>query len=134
MPYLRNEVAKLANMNLETIRYYEQIGLIQAPARSEAGYRLYSDEVFEQLALIRHAKECGFTLNEIRKARLKAASGGIGMQDFIALIDRKALALEKEIEAIARTRAKLNELREGLLAAEKSSGMQGTIDMLQVKV
>lgn len=134
MPYLRHEAAKMANMSMETIRYYEQAGLINAPDRSETGYRLYTDAVFAQLDLIRHAKACGFTLNEIRKARMKSDANGIRIDEFIALIDRKALSLEKELEAIGRTRAKLAELRAGLLAAEKPAGMQETMDMLRVHI
>ncbi|MEK4473770.1 MerR family DNA-binding transcriptional regulator [Paenibacillus sp. FSL R7-0048] len=38
--YLRGQIAKMANVNMETLRYYEELGLISTPLRSEAGYRL----------------------------------------------------------------------------------------------
>lgn len=40
--YLRGQIAKMANVNIETLRYYENHGLIPAPMRSESGYRMYS--------------------------------------------------------------------------------------------
>jgi len=58
-------LAKQANVNIETIRYYERRGLIPEPARSESGYRKYPLETVQRIVFIKHAKELGFTLNEI---------------------------------------------------------------------
>ncbi|MNP69525.1 Mercuric resistance operon regulatory protein [compost metagenome] len=66
--YLRGQMAKMANVNMETLRYYEELGLISTPLRSEAGYRLYSEEALSRLTFIHNAKRCGFTLKEIKKA------------------------------------------------------------------
>jgi DNA-binding transcriptional MerR regulator len=66
--YLRGQIAKLANINIETLRYYEELGLLSLPQRSESGYRLYSEEVLDRLVFIQNAKSYGFTLKEIQKA------------------------------------------------------------------
>ena len=55
-----------AGVNIETIRYYERIGLLPAPPRSQGGHRLYGSGHRKRLAFIRRGRELGFTLDEIR--------------------------------------------------------------------
>jgi len=61
----RGEVAERTGVNIETVRYYEQRGLIPAPSRSPAGYRKYTDDYVERIRFIKRAQELGFTLKEI---------------------------------------------------------------------
>jgi DNA-binding transcriptional MerR regulator len=82
-------MAKMANVNMETLRYYEELGLIRSPLRSEAGYRLYSEEALNRLTFIHNAKGCGFTLKEIKKALLKSESSGISIDDFVNVVEKK---------------------------------------------
>ncbi|MFD1735028.1 MerR family transcriptional regulator [Bacillus salitolerans] len=60
-----SQVAKAANVNVETIKYYEKRGLLPTPERDHSGYRLFSESAVEDLLLIKKAQEIGFTLNEI---------------------------------------------------------------------
>ena len=60
------EVARRLNIPSSTIRYYEKIGIMPEPPRSEAGYRLYDEEHYQRLLFIRRSRELGFTLEEIR--------------------------------------------------------------------
>ena len=53
--------------NIETIRYYERIGLLPAPARSSGGYRLYGTPHLKRLSFIRRARALGFSIGEVRK-------------------------------------------------------------------
>ncbi|MPZ10575.1 MAG: MerR family transcriptional regulator [Kiloniellaceae bacterium] len=62
----RGVVSKLTGCNLETIRYYEQIGLMPPPPRSEGGHRLYDDNLLRRLNFIRRCRELGFSLEEVR--------------------------------------------------------------------
>lgn len=59
-------VAKAANCKVQTIRYYEQIGLIPAPARTAGNQRVYDNSTIQRLKFIRHARELGFPLQAIR--------------------------------------------------------------------
>lgn len=59
-------LAALSRVNLETIRYYERIGLMPEPGRSEGGHRLYEDAHRRRLTFIRRARELGFRIEEIR--------------------------------------------------------------------
>ncbi len=61
------KLAKAAGVNVETIRYYERRGLIAEPERRLSGYRHYPDSLLTRMRFIVHAKEMGFTLNEIKE-------------------------------------------------------------------
>src|SRR5207249_9906662 len=53
--------------NIETIRYYERVGLLPAPARRSGGYRLYGTAHLKRLNFIRRARVLGFSLADVRK-------------------------------------------------------------------
>ena len=59
------KVAKRVGIGIETVRFYERQGLIEAPPRRPSGYREYPVEVVHRIQFIRRAKELGFTLKEI---------------------------------------------------------------------
>jgi MerR family mercuric resistance operon transcriptional regulator len=59
------EVAKQANVCIETLRYYERQGLIAPPPRSVSNYRLYPEETVRRVQFIKRAQELGFSLREI---------------------------------------------------------------------
>jgi MerR family mercuric resistance operon transcriptional regulator len=60
------KLAKASGVNLETIRYYERIGLMPEPGRTEAGHRQYEDHHRRRLVFVRRGRELGFSLEEIR--------------------------------------------------------------------
>ena len=62
----RAALARRTGCNLETIRYYEKIGMMPEPPRTEAGYRVYDDRHMERLRFILRARELGFSLDDIR--------------------------------------------------------------------
>ena len=64
--YSIGDLSRRTGVNIETVRYYERIGLIPAPARSEGGHRLYGGGHLLRLNFVRRARDLGFTLNEVR--------------------------------------------------------------------
>src|SRR5438132_8009272 len=72
-------LSERSGVNIETIRYYERIGLVPKPPRSDGGHRLYGREDVQRLAFVRRSRELGFSLEEIR-ALLGLADGGSGAQ------------------------------------------------------
>jgi len=60
------ELSKHSGVNIETIRYYERIKMLSAPARTASGRRVYGPAEKRMLAFIRRSRELGFTLEEIR--------------------------------------------------------------------
>lgn len=65
-PLQRAEIAKRTGCNLETVRYYEKVGLLPEPPRTQGGHRAYGAEHERRLRFILRARELGFTLDEIR--------------------------------------------------------------------
>ena len=63
---LRAQLARKTGCNLETIRYYEKVGLLPAPQRSANGYRVYSPELVQRLQFILRARDLGYAMGEIR--------------------------------------------------------------------
>lgn len=123
-PYLRGELAKEAQINIETLRFYEKNGLIPLPQRSAGGYRLYPEATLLRIAFIRNAKSCGFTLQEIKKSLVKSADRSIGISDFIEVIERKIAAVDLEIARRNETRRRLEALKSGLLVQDRHPGVQ----------
>ncbi|MAC89586.1 MAG: transcriptional regulator [Maricaulis sp.] len=66
-PLKRGAVAELLDSNIETIRYYETIGLVAASARSDSGHRLYSEADIERLRFALRLRQLGFALAEVRE-------------------------------------------------------------------
>lgn len=60
-------LSKHTGTNIETIRYYERVGLLPAPGRTAGGYRLYGPDHLKRLTFIRRARALGFSLAEVRR-------------------------------------------------------------------
>jgi Hg(II)-responsive transcriptional regulator len=61
------KIARLAEVGVETIRFYERKGLIEEPSRRESGYRQYPEATIQRLRFIKRSKDLGFTLREIKE-------------------------------------------------------------------
>ncbi|SLN71300.1 MerR family transcriptional regulator [Oceanibacterium hippocampi] len=62
----RGELARRSGCNIETIRYYEKIGLLAEPERSDSGHRLYAPDNQARLGFILRGRELGFSIEELR--------------------------------------------------------------------
>ena len=63
---LIGKLATETGVNIETIRYYERVELLSAPARTEGGHRVYDADHVQRLTFIRRSRELGFSLDDIR--------------------------------------------------------------------
>jgi len=75
--YQIGEVSKASGTPIPTIRYYEGLGLLEKPARSDGGFRLYSETDVQKLRFIRKAQNLGFSLKEI-KTVMRESQKGLG--------------------------------------------------------
>jgi len=64
--FTRGELARRTGVNPETIRYFERIGMLPAPPRTEGGHRIYDERHVRTLGFIRSARNLGFTPEEVR--------------------------------------------------------------------
>jgi len=71
----RGELAKRSGCNIETIRYYENIGLLPLPARNKGGHRLYAQADQERLRFLMRCRELGFSIDELRSLLSLVDSG-----------------------------------------------------------
>ncbi|MDI4232392.1 helix-turn-helix domain-containing protein [Bradyrhizobium sp. Arg237L] len=60
------ELARLTGTKVETVRYYERIGLLEAPMRTVGNYRAYAPEHLNRLSFIRRSRDLGFSLDQVR--------------------------------------------------------------------
>ena len=63
---LIGKLAAETGVNIETIRYYERVELLSAPARTDGGHRVYDEDHVQRLKFIRRSRELGFSLDDIR--------------------------------------------------------------------
>lgn len=64
--YTIGQLATAAEMAAATIRYYEKIGLLASPSRSESNYRQYGSDDLARLTFVRRARDIGFTIDQVR--------------------------------------------------------------------
>lgn len=61
------EIAKMAGVNIQTLRYYERRDILKPTSKKESGFRLYSKDDVKTIKFIKHAQELGFKLKEIKE-------------------------------------------------------------------
>jgi DNA-binding transcriptional MerR regulator len=83
------ELARSANVNVQTIRFYEREGLLRKPPRSTSGYRCYERRDLDQVTFIRRSQELGFTLAEIKQLN--------GLHQAVAALPKLSRRKPKEI-------------------------------------
>lgn len=102
------EVAKETGLSIDTIRYYERLGLLEKPSRSQGGFRLYSKQTVEKLKFIRKAQSFGLTLSEIGQIIRQSERGLESCCGYVSELFQKKLG-ELEIKM-----KELQEMRRGL--------------------
>lgn len=97
----RADLARATGCNLETIRYYEGVGVLPPPARTEAGHRTYGAADVQRLRFVMRARDLGFSLEDIR--------GLLGLGD--GALRTCAEVRERTEEHLAQVRARIADLR-----------------------
>ncbi len=114
-PYTIGQLAREAGVNVETVRYYQRLGLIPEPAKRAQGYRRYSSETVARLRFIRRAQRLGFTLKEISEL-LELEDGKC--KEARTLAEEKRAVIDAQIGDLSAMRREL----ERLIRACKRSG------------
>jgi Cd(II)/Pb(II)-responsive transcriptional regulator len=115
------ELASRSDCLVETIRYYERIGLLSPPERLSNNYRAYTERHAERLLFIRHCRALDMTLDEIRLLldfRAHPEQDCIGVN---ALLDKHIGHVVERIAALSALEAQLRELRSQCLATDSTS-------------
>lgn len=101
------DFARLADTNLRTLRYYEELGLLSPAARSEGGFRYYRKTDVNRLNMIRHLQDLGLQLEQIGTL-LTSREEVLGQSEFLA---RVRLALQKQDELLVKRITELEDQR-----------------------
>ena len=109
-PLKIGEVAQCSGLTVKTIRFYCDEGLIQPSSRSEGGYRLFGDEVFAELALIRTLKAMEIPLADVDELLQSRRSGVCTCSSLQATIRSKASEIEQKIAALRNLQVELDNL------------------------
>ncbi|MDE0856018.1 MAG: MerR family transcriptional regulator [Nevskia sp.] len=99
-------LAKAAEVNIDTVRFYERQGLLQPAPRSAGGYRLYRTADLQRLQFIRRAKTLGFSLDDIAEL-LRLTEDGHDRGRIKAVAQRRVADLEARIAELSRMRSVL---------------------------
>jgi MerR family transcriptional regulator, mercuric resistance operon regulatory protein len=105
-----SEVADRAGVNMQTLRYYERRGLLNAPPRTPAGYRQYPSSAVSVLRFIKRAQQLGFSLGEIEELLNLAEGGPDNCDGARALADAHMAELDRKIADLTRMQDSLREL------------------------
>lgn len=97
-------------VNIETIRYYERIGLLPAPPRSAGRHRLYDEPHRQRLVFVRRARELGFSLEEIRALLGLGGKHGLTCSDVKALTQHHIEAIRDKVRDLKRLERTLSAL------------------------
>jgi Cu(I)-responsive transcriptional regulator len=104
------ELARRTGVKVPTIRYYESVGLIPAPARTEGQQRRYRTEAVDRLNFIRHARELGFDVEAIRELLAMSAEPDRSCAEVDAITRRHLSAVERRIGQLVALRGELHRM------------------------
>jgi DNA-binding transcriptional MerR regulator len=104
------ELARRAGVSADTIRHYERLGLLKAPARNRNGYRNYSPDALGRVRLIRRSLAVGFSLRELAAILQLRDRGGVPCKAVFASAKSKLEKLDLEIAALKAMRRDLRRI------------------------
>jgi MerR family copper efflux transcriptional regulator len=114
------ELSSRSGVPVKTIRYYDDIGVLPAAARTSSGYRGYEQDAIDRLGFIRAAQAVGLTLGEIRQVVALRERGEKPCTHVVGLLQRRTAEIEQriaELEELKGELRRLTERAEGLDAA-----------------
>jgi MerR family copper efflux transcriptional regulator len=104
------QLARAAGVGVETVRFYERKGLLDAPARKESGYRQYDGDAVERLKFIRRAQQVGFALKEIQELLALRDDPDARRADVRDRAGRKIADIDAKVRDLLAMRASLASL------------------------
>lgn len=106
------ELARRTGVKVPTIRYYEQVGLLPPPPRTEGRQRRYDADHVSRLGFIRHARELGFEVDAIRELLAMSAEPDQSCEEVDIIARRHLIAVDQRISHLMTLRAELQRMIE----------------------
>lgn len=111
MSYQISVFAEKCGVNKETIRYYEKKSLLREPSRTNAGYRIYSDDDVKRVKFIKRLQDLGFSLSEIYKLLGVVDNDNVRCQGMYEFVSKKEKEIQEQIADLKRTESMLQDLK-----------------------
>lgn len=108
--YTIGELAKLAHTKVQTIRYYEQKTLLDEPVRTEGGQRRYYKAALDKLKFIRHGREMGFSLDDIKELLLLSEARGQTCEQIDAIANAHLERVNSRLKRLQSLQAELTRM------------------------
>lgn len=109
-PVTIGRLAKASGVKVTTIRYYESVGLIDPPDRSEGGQRIYGREAVERMRFIRHARDLGFPLEAVRELIALSRNEERSCAEIDEIARRHAADVNERIKRLKSLERELNRM------------------------
>ncbi|MBB3995446.1 DNA-binding transcriptional MerR regulator [Sulfitobacter undariae] len=103
-------LSKKTGTKVQTIRYYEQIGLMNEAGRTAGGQRRYFEKDLDRLAFIRHSRQLGFSLESIRELLDLADRPGQSCADADSIAQRQLVQVEQRIKRLQALKKELKRM------------------------
>lgn len=103
-PLFIGALARQAGVSVDTVRYYERIGLIPRPGRTPAGYRSFEPSSIDRLFFIQKAQKLGFTLEEIKRVLDQRGTGALPCDTVISMAQTRLDAVESQLAELSSLR------------------------------
>lgn len=130
--YRIGEIAKLADVTPDTIRYYEKQQMMDHGGRTDGGFRLYTDHDLKRLKFIRHARQLGFTLESIRELlSIRVDPEHHTCQESKSIVQARLSEVEARIEEMQAMRRSLQKLNDACCGTAHSSVYCSILEALE---
>ena len=110
--YAIGELARLSGVKIPTIRYYEGIGLLPAPPRTDGNQRRYDEGALDRLRFIAHAREMGFPMDSVKAMLRLSRHPDEPCEDLDALVADRLMEVEERLSRLGRLRDELTAMLE----------------------
>ena len=104
------KLSQQSGVNIETIRYYEKIGVMPAPGRSAGGFRIYEPDHLKRLSFVRRGRQLGFSLDEIRNLLRLVDGHGHTCAEVHALMLSHLAEIRRKIRDLRRLQRAMAEM------------------------
>ena len=107
MEFAIGELSRQTSVKVPTIRYYEQIGLLPVPPRTDGNRRLYGRSEVQRLNFIRHSRELGFEIADIRELLAMSAQPQSSCHQIDSIANNHLVEIDRRIASLTALRAEL---------------------------
>ncbi|WP_165463651.1 Zn(2+)-responsive transcriptional regulator [Atlantibacter sp.] len=130
--YRIGELARLADVTPDTIRFYEKQQMMEHEVRTEGGFRLYSEKDLQRLKFIRYARQLGFTLESIRELlSIRIDPEHHTCQESKGIVQARLQEVEAKINELELMRTSLQRLNETCCGTAHSSVYCSILEALE---